>query len=176
MRIRNLLIAAAVLSLAIPGFASAGSAYDRATGGGQIFFSVDEDGNPSTNEPVAQAGDTIAFTAQEGRNGVKGQVQFIDRTGGTGRGQVKLHGTVTCLEVDGNTARIGGIATRNDDAGRGNTFQMLVIDNGEGLSNTEGDQIAFQFVENPDCGEQDGEEDFQTTLARGNAQVHDAAN
>jgi hypothetical protein len=174
MRIRNLLIAVAVLALAVPGFAQAGSANDRATGGGQIFFSVDEDGEPSTNEPVVQAGDTIAFTAQATADGAKGQVQFIDRTGGTGKGQVKLHGVVTCIAVTGNLARIGGTATRNDDSSRGDNFQMVVEDNGEGASNLEGDQIAFQFVDAPDCEEQDGEDDFMTTLARGNVQVYDA--
>jgi hypothetical protein len=175
MRIRNFVIAAFVLALAIPGFASAGSANDRATGGGQIFFTFEnEDGEPSANEDIVGAGDTIAFTAQEGQGGVKGQVQFIDRTGGTGQGQVKLHGTVTCLEVEGNTARIGGTAVRNDDESRGSEFQILVVDNGEGAANLEGDQIAFQFVDSPDCQEQDGEDDYQTTLARGNVQVYDA--
>ena len=179
MRIRNLLIAAAVLSLAIPGFANAGSAYDRATGGGQVFFTFAEDPDdpPSVDEEEIGAGDTIAFTAQEGRDGVKGQVQFIDRTGGTGRGQVKLHGIVTCIDViSANTARIGGVAQRNDDESRGNNFQMLVTDNGEGASNVDGDQIAFQFVDTPDCEEQDGEDDAQTTLARGNVQVYNAPN
>lgn len=177
MRIRNFLIAAAVLSLAIPGFASAArqaGPTEKVTGGGQVFFTFGTNGGaPSTDEPVTGAGDTIAFTAQETGGVARGQVQFIDRSGGTGQGQVKLHGTVTCVEVDGNTARIGGVATRNDDESRGNTFQMLVTDNGEGASNVEGDQIAFQFVANPDCGEQDGEDDAQTTLARGNVQVHE---
>lgn len=169
MRIRNFLIAAAVLSLAIPSLASAGSPNDRATGGGQIFFNFDS----GSSDPVDGAGDTIAFTAQEGRNGVKGQVQFIDRTGGTGQGQVKLHGTVTCLEVNGNTARIGGTATRTDDPDR-TAFELLVIDNGEGAANVQGDQIALAFVDSPECSEDDEDDDAQTTLARGNAQVYDA--
>lgn len=172
MRIRNFVIAAAVLSLAIPGFASAArpsGPTEKATGGGQIFFNFDS----GSEEPVAGAGDTIAFTAQQsGNDPARGQVQFIDRSGGTGRGQVKLHGTVTCLEVDGNMARIGVVATRTDDAER-RAFEMLVIDNGEGASNTDGDQIAISFVDNPECSEDDEDDDAQTTLARGNVQVHE---
>lgn len=175
MRIRSLIIAVFAVALAIPAFANAGSANDRATGGGQIFFTFsDADGEPSANEDITGAGDTIAFTAQETAEGVKGQVQFIDRTGGRGKGQVKLHGTVTCLEVTGNVARIGGTATRNDDSTRGDEFQILVEDNGEGASNTEGDQIAFQFMDEPTCSDEDDDDDYQTTLARGNVQVYDA--
>ena len=171
MRIRNCLIAATVLSLAIPGFASAArqSPTEKATGGGQIFFNFET----GEDDPVAGAGDTIAFTAQQsGSDPARGQVQFIDRTGGTGKGQVKLHGTVTCLEVDGNMARIGVVATRTDDPDR-TAFEMLVIDNGEGVSNTQGDQIAISFADEPECGDDDDEDDAQTTLARGNVQVHE---
>jgi hypothetical protein len=92
----SLTIAAA--GLAAFSLIAAGSPNDRVTGGGQIL--VSEDGG---------AGDTIAFSAQQTRDGgVRGQVQYVDREGGTGQGQTTYHGTVSCLEVDGNTATLAG--------------------------------------------------------------------
>lgn len=170
MRIRNLLIAVAVLAIAIPGIASAGSAYDRVTGGGQIFFNF----STGESEPVEGAGDTIAFTARETSEGVKGQVQIVERSGGTGQGQLKLHGTVTCLVVvNPTTARLAGTATRTDSDQRQN-FEMLVTDNGEGV-NAAADQIALAFVTTPECDDDGEDDDNQTTLARGNVQVYQAA-
>src|SRR5687768_16852989 len=69
---------------------SEGSDRDRATGGGQILFST------------RGAGNTIAFTAQGTATDGKGQLQFIDRSGGNGQDQVKEHGEVTCIAVEGN--------------------------------------------------------------------------
>lgn len=156
MRTPITLLVAALAALAL---VAAGSPNDRATGGGQIL--VGDRG----------AGDTIAFTAQEGRDGVKGQVQYVDREGGTGQGQTVLHGTVTCLTVEGNTATIGGLWRDGGD------FEIYVVDNGQGAAaeadivtvNTEPSQV--------DCEQDDDEDDGDPiALARGNAQVYDAPN
>src|SRR5688500_13022225 len=73
------------ISVAAVGNAGSGA---KVTGGGQ------------TDVGTSGAGDTIALTAQDGAAGVIGQVQYIDREGGTGAGQVVYHGTVTCLNVE----------------------------------------------------------------------------
>lgn len=163
MRLRNFLIAVAVLAMAVPGFANAGSPNDRATGGGQILVSSD-----------GGAGDTIAFTARNtgGGDAAQGQLQVVDRTGGTGKDNVRLHGVVTCLRVDGTTAKLGGTITRASD-GDTTPFTLVVQDNGEGAAAPD-DTILLERVATPDCDEDDSDDDGNTDLARGNAQVYDA--
>lgn len=168
MRIRNYLIAVAVLALAVPGFANAGSPNDRATGGGQILIPSDGRG----------AGDTIAFTAQNtggANNAAKGQVQVVERTDGRGKGNVRFHGEVQCLIVQGNTAELAGTYKNGNGATTG--FILYAADNGEGaadLANNGADQIALTRTSDPTCERDDSDDDGQTDLARGNAQVYDA--
>ena len=138
---------------------------DKATGGGQILLSSDGRG----------PGDTIAFTAQRRADGnVVGNVNVIDRANngpgnGTGRG-VHFKGDVTCVDVQGNVAKIGGVGERSD--GTTTAFTLIVTDNGEGLG--ENDLIALQYIDSdPNCEREDGDDDGQTELARGNAQVKD---
>jgi hypothetical protein len=158
MRIRNLLIAVAVLALAVPGMASAGSRTDRATGGGQILVST------------KGAGSTIAFTAQGTPDAAKGQVQVIDRAAGKGQDQVKFHGIVECILVVGNTAEIAGVERDTEDP-----FTLRVVDSGEGAA-AAADTIYFDDVEDDGRCESDDndDDDAQVALARGNAQVYDA--
>lgn len=157
MRIRNLLIAVAVLAIAIPGIASAGSPRDRATGGGQILVTTG-------------AGDTIAFTAQGTPQEAKGQLQFIDRNGGNGQDNVRFHGVVDCILVQGDTAEIAGHERDTNDP-----FTLRVIDNGEGAA-AAADLIYFDDVaDDQPCVQDNNDDDDPTTaLARGNAQVYDA--
>jgi hypothetical protein len=159
MRGRALLVvlAMAVATVALAATAIAGSPNDRATGGGQILFSTDPG-----------AGNTIAFTAQGTSEDAKGQVQFIDRSAGTGQSQVKKHGVVDCLFVEGNSARIYG--HNRDDAS--DTFQLFVMDNGE--PNQGNDLVAFNDEPEGSCGNRDDDDDGNTALARGNSQVYDA--
>lgn len=152
-----MLVGIAGLALALPIAASAGSGTDRATGGGQILVSSS-----------GGAGDTIAFTAQGTPDVARGQVQYVDRTGGTGQGQVKKHGQVTCLRVSGNMAKMAGTWDQ------GGTFQLLVVDNGEGANATNSDMITLQDAQDPTCNQENNDNDGQTDLARGNAQVYDA--
>ena len=164
MRIRNLLIAVAVLAIAIPGIASAGAPNDRATGGGQILVSSD-----------GGAGDTIAFTAQNtggAGNAAKGQVQVIDRSGGTGKDNVRFHGVVTCLIVTGNTAELAGTYKNGNGATTG--FILYAADNGEGANASGLDQIGLTRTSDPTCERDDSDDDGATDLARGNAQVYNA--
>jgi hypothetical protein len=146
---------ALVAMLAMSSGATAGSSRDRATGGGQILFSTQG------------AGNTIAFTAQGTADAAKGQVQFIDRSAGNGRDQVKYHGDVTCIDAVGNTAKVAGVL-RN-----GNFFNLYVQDTGEGLGNS--DPIFFDsMADMPDCDFDTPEDEDIQALARGNAQVYDA--
>jgi hypothetical protein len=135
---------------------------DKATGGGQTFL-----GNSGK-------GSTIAFSAQQDSasgSSAKGQVQFIDRSLGAGKNQVKFHGVVDCIEVtDENLAVIGGYK-RGDMTDR---FTLRVVDNGEPNNGMD----LIQFGEEEDkatCG--DGNDDeppsMEFSLARGNAQVRD---
>jgi hypothetical protein len=122
-----------------------------ATGGGQIL--IDEGG----------AGDTIAFTAKDFGDGAKGQVQYVDRTGGTGQEQTVQHGTVTCIEVTGNVATIAGLW--RDGTG----FDLYVMDNGEGDGT---DMIGIMDDDDSECDyDPNGMDAEEFPLARGNAQV-----
>lgn len=156
-RTRVLAVAACLLAAGVASGAGATSS-DRATGGGQILVSTD-----------GGAGDTIAFTARNTGDDdtAKGEVQYVDRTGGTGQGQVVVHGDVTCLQVNGNTAKLAG------NFRDGTSFTMVVVDNGEGAAASD-DMIALQRVDDPTCERDDEDDDGSTALARGNAQVYDA--
>jgi hypothetical protein len=139
-------------ALALSGVSAFAGQAPKATGGGQIDISTD-----------GGAGSTIAFTAQGVGDAVKGQVQYVNRKGDE---QVVRHGTVTCLTVMGNMARLGG--TYRD----GGTFEIFVEDNGEG-SQAEDDMIGVTEDMANDCNE-DSDESEPTALARGNAQVRSA--
>ena len=78
---------------------------------------------------------TFSFNAREDRNGVvSGTFQLKSR------GQhVKVHGTIECLSVVGNTAYLNGTVTRLDDQNPipfdyavGDHVYFAVVDNGEG--------------------------------------------
>ena len=152
MKTRIITVAGVAMAVALPiAGAQAGSARDRATGGGQ------------TAVGLQGAGNTIAFTAQNTGSGdaAMGQVQYIQRIDS----QDKLHGTVTCLRVSGNTAKISGTARD------GGAFQLYVVDNGQG-SAADNDMIMFQRADQPSCDFDPGSQ--VPELARGNAQVYDA--
>jgi hypothetical protein len=137
--------------------AQAGGPVDKATGGGQ------------TDVGTSGAGDTIAFTAQNTGtdDAARGNVTYIDRTGGTGQGQIVYHGDVLCLQVSGNMAKVAG--TWRD----GGPFQLLIVDNGQG-SAADDDLVTVQNNQDPTCDAEDDDDDGQTALGRGNAQVYDA--
>ena len=152
-------------ALALTGASAFAGQGDAATGGGQIL--VGDAGalaqEERAREADAGAGDTIAFTAQGTAEAATGQVQYVDREGGTGQGQTVKHGTVTCIDVKGNVARIAG------EWREGGTFGLYVEDNGEGGDAT--DMIAIT-PDLTDCAE-DREDGERYGLARGNAQVRD---
>jgi hypothetical protein len=81
---------------------------------------------------------TFAFTAKNFPDETtKGQFQLQNRATG-----LKVHGEVTCLVVDGNTAYVGAIITHsNVFANEGQTVVWIVRDNGEG-SESQADQIS----------------------------------
>lgn len=154
-RTLGVVLVLAVAPALLAGAGAKGSKTDRATGGGQVLVGS------------GGAGDTIAFTAQGTPTDAKGQVQVVDRTGGTGVGQTKFHGVVLCLNVEGNMAKLAG--TTNDNG----TFTLFVVDNGEG-GNADNDLITLDRQSDPTCEFNDDDEDNAVELARGNAQVYDA--
>lgn len=162
MKLKIMLAMAGVALFALSSSLATAGNGDKVTGGGQTFL-----GNSGK-------GSTIAFTAQQdsgaGSSSAKGQVQFIDRSNGAGKNQVKYHGVVDCVEVDGTFGVIGG-HKRGDDTDR---FSLRVVDNGE--PNQGADLIQFgEEEDNSTCG--DGNDDeppsMEFSLARGNAKVRD---
>src|SRR5688572_22837398 len=99
LRTVGLLAVTATTVAAVPVTADAGSARDRATGGGQLVLATGGSGG---------AMDTFAFTAQTRdidngtTNPATGQVQVVRRSNGT-----KFHGVVTCLAVFGGGKSMG---------------------------------------------------------------------
>ena len=160
--------------------AAPGQAPYKVTGGGQVFASsnVDEAGKPTVKGP----GDTItfqAFIAEAGANGssaATGQVNIIDRTEGAGGKGVHVKGTVECAFIAPESdegrgyAELYGTATLKD--GSTDDFVVRIQDNGQGNA-AENDLVEFDYT-SPDqsCGENDDQEDFEVTLARGNAKIH----
>lgn len=153
---------AVVAMLAMTTGATAGSSRDRATGGGQILVGT------------RGAGDTIAFTAQQLAEGddtaAKGEVQYINRTGGTGKGGIREHGDVFCIVVMGDMAEIGYHPKGDPD---GDIDQLYVVDGGEP---NQGNDIVF-IDETPQsvCDFEEDDDDGEVALARGNVQVYDAS-
>lgn len=150
-------VAALSSAFLVTGSATAGQ-QDAATGGGQILVGA------------KGAGDTVAFTAKGTPDDARGQVQYVDRTDGTGQGQSVMHGTVDCIQADGNIARISGLwrAVEGEEPQR---FYLYVMDSGEG-SAAEDDIVAFTQEADGQCADDPSEEQM-TSLGRGNAQVRD---
>jgi hypothetical protein len=92
---------------------------------------------------VATALRTFAFTAKNRADGsTQGQYQVDNRDVSGSR----EHGTVTCLEVDGNQAWIGGVITHSSIPGREGTPRIFrVVDRGEG-SGAPPDQASLLLV------------------------------
>ena len=159
MKLKLMLAIAGLAALAITsGTATAGNG-DKVTGGGQILIGS------------SGAGSTIAFNGQGTTTDAKGQIQSIDRSAGK-QNQVKIHVAVDCVEVDGAYGILGGFQKKNGKL-TGNRYTLRVVDGGE--PNLGVDIIAFT-PENDDfrCGDpQASNDEPQTALGRGNAQVRD---
>ena len=151
---------AAGSALFVTGGGATAAQTDRATGGGQIM--VSSEGGP---------GSTIAFSARETTDGAVGQVQYVDRSSGTGQAQDVRHGEVTCVDVEGKTARIAGLWREGEEGPR--EFYLFVQDNGEG-PNGGGDIVAFTSKnsdQDPECDVANGADN--AFLGRGNVQTFD---
>lgn len=87
---------------------------------------------------VSASNRRFAFSAIRKADGsVNGQYQLV-----TGAG-IRIHGTVTCVTVVGNVARVGGIADPTNAPGwAGIRTYFTVVDNGEG-SSAPSDRISF---------------------------------
>jgi hypothetical protein len=170
---KRLVVGTTVLALGIVGMSasSAAPAITKITGGGQTLVPAD-----------GGAGDTIAFTAQTDGTpeGVKGQFQYVDRTGGTGQGQTVYHGTVTCVALlPSDGPNVGVIGGESD----GVPFRIDVIDNGQG-SNASNDLIVVRHgAAAQDGGDNDQNdtalcddetETANADLSRGNVKIHKA--
>lgn len=125
MRLRNFLIAVAVLALAVPAAAVAAPPEDRGNGGPPTGFKVTGGGQIISEAQEAEGGpgDTVGFNAQEiegdderspgdDDDAARGQFQYVPRPpeeGGNQPVNEKFHGVVTCLLS-------GGEAVANEEA------------------------------------------------------------
>lgn len=141
-------VAAGMLAVGVAGAAGE----SKATGGGQVLVGT------------KGAGDTIAFTARGNSVSAEGQIQYVDRDGGTGKGHTTYHGSASCIDVAGNVARIAG--SWSD----GGTFQLYVEDNGEGANAP--DDVVTLMAGEATCDFDEPDDEDKVALARGNAQVH----
>ena len=91
---------------------------------------VDESARGGGHWHIGTALRNFAFTAKTRKDGtVQGQYQVDNRDAAGSR----EHGTVTCLEVDGNQAWIGGVISASSVPGREGTPRLFrVVDMGEG--------------------------------------------
>jgi hypothetical protein len=142
-------VGVAGVALALSGVSASAGQQDAARGGGQIL--VGSEGG---------AGSTNAFTAEGTADAARGQIQYVNRSG---EEQVVQHGTVTCIDVEGTVARVGG-SWRD-----GGTFGLYVEDHGNGDGT---DIVALTPFNDANCAD-DPEDENRTALARGNAQVWD---
>lgn len=150
MRIRIALIFGLLSALALGAVSlTRASNVSMANGGGQVL----------NGETASGAEDTIAFTVRDETAPV-GQIQYVNREGGTGQGQVVLHGSPTCFRAEGSVAQIG-VEWRD-----GGTSTIFVEDGGPG-----DDYVTVAPGSTPDCD--DDEPDDETYLARGNVTVWD---
>ena len=134
----------------------------RVTGGGQIIASEQNGGGP---------GDTIALDAQQldaSNNSARGEVQYVPHASGG----LNWHGTVQCLVVNGNMARIGGAWTASD--GSTGFFKIVLTDSDEGAPQTGNDMIYLNpNASDSNCAAQDSNES-EADLGRGNFQLHNS--
>jgi hypothetical protein len=157
MRVVASAAATAAALVLVVGSAVAGAPNGRVTGGGQNMLGSTGPGN------------TIAFEAHQSGSGnaATGQVQFIDRSAGTGQDQVKFHAQVECLIFDSaNSAQMYG---HDRD---GNPFELYVMDNGEGALASGMDIAAINRTPSGDCQNPNNNDKGSSQLYRGNAQVY----
>jgi hypothetical protein len=166
--VKRLLASTAVLGLAVAGIGTASAAPDfyKVTGGGQIIA-----------EMASGPGDTIAFNArsangaaaEEGDDLAVGQLQYNGRTEDPAQ---KFHGAITCLQVDGNIARLAGY--KKGTSGEAGTFFRLLVEDTDNNGPQNGTELLL-FNPNADSANCDPVEDEETEdqLGRGNIQIHE---
>jgi hypothetical protein len=179
VKLRTALGLAVAFALAAAAVASAAPVTYKVTGGGQTFASSQvENGKPTVKGP----GDTITFQAFIPTTGQSdastGSVNIIDRTAGAGGKGVHYRGTITCtyLVTDGTG---GGYAelqgTGQTNSGTTTPFVVRIRDNGQGAG-AEADLVEFdRNASTPDCSQDNSDQEFEFTLARGNAKIHKAS-
>ncbi|MHB8961126.1 MAG: hypothetical protein ACYDAN_16065 [Candidatus Limnocylindrales bacterium] len=168
---KRIVISSAVLALAIGGVGvgSAAPAVTKITGGGQTMVPAE-----------GGAGDTVGFNAQVDADGnVKGQFQYVDRTGGTGQGQQVAHGEVTCATVFSrpDEGGAGGVAVFGGELRDGTAFRVDVTDNGAGNASTDLILVrtgADAEGDNEGLCDQEDEPEETPDLNRGNVTIHKA--
>jgi hypothetical protein len=161
-------LAGATLFPVLPGVQSLAAAQRpaSATGVAQVVLSDRDD--PVCSSTCAQRMTMNAISFDDGS--AVGQFELFSEEGGG----IRLHGSITCLRVDGNVAQLGGVVTQSDLADLvGLRVTWQVVDNGEG-KNSPADQSTDLF------GNRDCESDIEShprfelfDVTQGNIQVGD---
>jgi hypothetical protein len=123
------LLAVATLFLVLRGVQSLSAtpldATSSATGVAHVVLSDRDD--PVCGSSCAQRLTMNAVSADDG--GAVGQFELFSEEGGG----IRVHGSISCLSVEGNEAQLGGVITQSDIPDLiGLQVTWLVVDNGEG--------------------------------------------
>jgi hypothetical protein len=164
LKVKTTVAIAGLAALAIGSTTATAGNGDKVTGGGQILIG-------------ANAGNTIAFTAQGTTSEAKGRVTFIDRSAGKGQLQEKFKGIVDCVETGAMGEGGFGVVSGYERGDENNRFLLRVLDNGQGAA-AENDMIEFdQGITEDTCKDDELDDEAPgLELGRGNAKVRDGAN
>jgi hypothetical protein len=140
----------------------AGGPYDYTTGGGH-------------RATGGTKGATFAFSAHNGPGGPSGE---YTRSGSNG--SIRITAAITCLQVTGNRALLGGVIRRSNDPSfpAGTTVALAVEDNGNPAGGVSPDRVSFtDFTGAPppiNCSDEAFLFALLQPVADGNVGVYDA--
>lgn len=160
-------LAVATVFLVLRGVQSLSATQLHASATGVAHVVLSDRVDPVCGSTCAQRWTMNAVSADDGS--AVGQFELFSEEGGG----IRVHGSITCLSVDGNEAQLGGVITQSDIPDLiGLKVTWLVVDNGEGQGSP--DQTTDLF------GNRDCESDLKSLprfelfdVIRGDIQVRD---
>ena len=142
--VRAAVAASALIAISI-GAPSAAQAPQQSANGHGALATVNEDGKPKKRQ--------FSFNAQRRPDGtVRGQAQLINPAfGGSGDNNApyQLHMDISCMNVVGNIAIMGGTTKRTNDANLVDAAYFTVQDNGEPGKGRDKISRVFFFDDDP---------------------------
>ena len=136
-------LAVATLFLVLRGVQSLSATQLDASATGVAHVVLSDRVDPVCGSACAQRWTMNAVSADDGS--AVGQFELFSEEGGG----IRVHGSMTCLSIEGNEAQLGGVITQSDIPDLiGLKVTWLVVDNGEGQGSP--DQTTDLFG-NRDC-------------------------